>query len=367
LVVWESEILRIVDGIHREKNIDKEIVFRGIEAALLVAAKKHYGEEVALSIEINRETGAVSATRQGEAIHPEELGRIAAQVAKQIITQKIREAERDVIFSEYDTRVGNLVNGTVQRFEGPNIVVNLGRVEGYLPKQEQILTEDFRVGDRVRALVVDVKKVGSRVRILLSRIHSDFVRKLFELEVPEIAENVVQIKGLAREAGHRTKIAVNSEDPRVDSVGACVGVRGSRIKTIVDELNGEKVDIVRWSDSPEQLIANALKPAEVTSVQLHEAKMRAFVIVGDDQVSLAIGKRGQNVRLASKLCGWEIDVTSPGELQRVKEATAPEAPQGENASRAETLPSEKVEEPQGESGSLEEAPKTEGLEQASGG
>ncbi len=333
-MVTEGEILRIVDSIHRDRNIDKEIVFRGIEAALLLAAKKHYEQEEGLSIEIDRTSGAIKALKDGEPIHPEELGRIAAQIAKQIITQKIREAERDVIFADYEGRIETLVSGTVQRMEGSSIIINLGRAEGILPRREQVFSENYRIGEPIRALVIEVRKAGTQVRIVLSRTHREFVRRLFELEVPEISENIVQIKGLFREPGHRTKIAVASSDAKVDSVGACVGVRGSRIRNIVDKLNGEKIDIVRWSDSPAQFIVNALKPAEVESVELDEAARKALVIVGDDQLSLAIGKRGQNVRLASKLTGWEIDVTSAAEIAAGKEAPSEEEGEEGKASEA---------------------------------
>jgi len=359
-LVTENEILRIVDTIHRDKNIDKEIVFRGIEAALLLAARKHYGQEEGLSIEIDRNSGAIRALRNGEPIHPEELGRIAAQIAKQVITQKIREAERDVIFSEYESRIGTIVSGTVQRMEGSSIIVNLGRAEGFLPRHEQIFSENYRIGERIRALILEVEKAGTQVRIILSRTHPDFVRRLFELEVPEISEKVVEIKGLAREPGHRTKIAVASSDAKVDSVGACVGVRGSRIRNIVDKLNGEKIDIVRWSDSVAQFIVNALKPAEVESLQLDEAAKKALVIVGDDQLSLAIGKRGQNVRLASKLTGWEIDVTSPAEMAASRKAPSEEVREKEGPAacpektEGERVESENQKHPQTEKGSPED-------------
>jgi N utilization substance protein A len=207
----------------------------------------------------------------------------------------------------------------VQRFEGPTIIINLGRAEGYIPKSEQISNEFHRPGDRVRCIVAEVKKMGHRVKILLSRTHSNFVRQLFELEVPEIPEKIVEIKGLVREAGYRTKIAVFSEDPNVDCVGACVGVRGTRIKNIVDELNGEKIDIIRWDDEQEVFIPNTLKPAEVTGILLSPENQVATVVVPNDQLSLAIGKRGQNVRLASKLAGWDIDIITEVELERERE------------------------------------------------
>jgi len=320
-----EEILRIVDSIHRDKNIDKEIVFKGIESALLSAARKHYGIEKEISINIERESGNITAYEGTRTIEPEELGRIAAQMAKQIIIQKIREAERDVIFEEYEGRIGTLVNGTIRRFEGPNWIINLGRVEGVIPRSGQIPSESYRVGERIRAIVTEVKKSGSRVRIALSRTSADFVRALFELEVPEIGEKVVTIKVVAREPGHRTKIAVDSNDPKVDAVGACVGVKGSRIKIIVDEMNGEKIDIVRWSDEPETFIVSALKPAEISAIRLDDEKRKAQVIVNEEQLSLAIGRHGQNVRLAGELAGWDIDIMTAEEAQEAVEAEEPSA------------------------------------------
>ena len=260
----KESLLRLVDLLHKDKDIDKDIVFQGIESALESAARKHLKTGDPISIKIDRETGEIAAMQGNKGIDISGLGRITAQTAKQVIIQKIKEAERDVIFNEYIDRKGTIVSGMVQRFEGPTIVINLGKTEGYLPKSEQISNEYHRSGERVRCLVTDVKKVGHKVKILLSRTHSSFVRQLFELEVPEIPEKVVEIKGLVREAGYRTKIAVFSEDPNVDSVGACVGVRGTRIKNIVDELNGEKIDIIRWDDMPEVFVPNTLKTPEVT-------------------------------------------------------------------------------------------------------
>ena len=305
-----GELLRIVDTIYRDKSIDKEIVFTGIESALATACRKHFGVEEDVTVIVNRDTGAISAAEGGRPIDPETLGRIAAQTAKQVMIQKIREAERDVIFSEFEDRVGTLVNGTVQRFEGRNIIVNLSRTEGILPISEQMRNESYRVGERIQCVIYEVKKAGPRVRIVLSRSHANLIRRLFELEVPEVAERIIDIRAIAREAGHRTKVAVSSVDPRVDCVGACVGVRGTRIKSIVDEVNGEKIDIVRWNESSEILIMNALKPAEIEKMILDEDvdPKKATVFVREDQLSLAIGKKGQNVRLASKLAKWDIDI-----------------------------------------------------------
>jgi N utilization substance protein A len=309
-----GEVLRIVDSIHRDKNIDKEIVFQGIEMALLSAAKKFFPDTDEVAITIDRDTGSVSASHNGQPLAPEVLGRIPAQTAKQIIIQKIREAERDSQYEEYATRAGEIVHGTVQRQEGGAVTINLGKTEGILPRSEQIPGESHHVGERIRAVIVDVRKTNQRVKIILSRTHPDFVRRLFELEIPEIAERIIDIKALAREAGYRSKVAVVSIDTKVDCVGACVGVRGTRIKNIVDELAGERIDIVRWNESVQVMIPNALQPAEVEDVMLFPMLGRAIVLVKEDQLSLAIGRRGQNVRLASKLVGWDIEIMTSEEL-----------------------------------------------------
>jgi len=323
-----KELLRLVDTLHRERDIDVEMVFQGIEAALLSAARKHLGASDALVVTIDRETGEVQARDGDHYIDPSELGRIAAQAAKQVMIQKIREAERESISQEFTERVGSIITGTVQRFEGPNIIVSLHRTEGLLPRSEQIFNENYHVGERIRAMVLEVRYVGTRVRIVLTRSHPDFVKELFFLEVPEVGEGMVEIAAIAREPGYRTKIAVHSVDPRVDCVGACVGVQGSRIKGIVDELNGEKIDIVRWSDEMDTLIANTLRPALIDSIDLDEATKHAIITVPEDQLSLAIGKRGQNVRLAGKLTGWNIDIQTAEAL----EADAP-APSDETSDK----------------------------------
>jgi N utilization substance protein A len=250
---------------------------------------------------------------------PAELGRIAAQTAKQVIIQKIREAERDSLFDEFEDQRGDLVTGTVQRFEGGAVLVNLGKTDALLPRSEQIPGESHHPNERIRAVILDVRKVGQRVKIILSRTHPDFVRRLFELEIPEIADQIITIRALAREAGYRSKVAVTSIDSKVDAVGACVGVRGTRIKNIVDELGGERIDIVRWNESLQVLIPNALQPAEIDEVMLCQLLGRAIVLVREDQLSLAIGRRGQNVRLASKLVGWDIEIMTSEELDELIE------------------------------------------------
>jgi N utilization substance protein A len=310
-----SELLRIVDTIHRDKNIDKEIVFKGIEDAYVSAAKKHYGEEADIVVTIDRRSGAISATHNGESFSPEQVAqRIGAQTAKQVMIQKIREAERDHLFNEYDELRGQLVTGQIQRYEGAAATVSLNNVEAILPRSEQIPGETHHVNERVRATVYEVKKQGSRVKVILSRTKPQLVQRLFEQEIPEIAEGVIEMRSIAREPGYRTKIAVSSTDQRVDCVGACVGVRGNRIKNIVDELGGERIDIVRWNDDMQVLIPNALQPAEVEEVILCQMLGRAIVLVREDQLSLAIGRRGQNVRLGSKLCGWDIEIMTREEL-----------------------------------------------------
>lgn len=331
-----DEVLRLVEGLHRNKDIDKEVIFQAIETALLSAARKHFGQEDDIQITIDRQSGEVSAVEGGRPINPEMLGRIAAQTAKQIIMQKIREAECDAIYADYETKKGTLVTGTVQRFESGAIIVNLDKTEGYVPRSEQIPGEHYQPGERIRALIRDVKRAGTKVRIILSRGDKDFVRRLFELEVPEVAEGIVTIHGISREPGQRTKIAVSSQDARVDCIGACVGVRGTRIKTIIDEINGEKIDIVQWTDAPEVLIANTLKPAEILSITLEEGPetKRAIVTVPADQLSLAIGRRGQNVRLAARLTGWDIDIQARGATEESAQPAEEAAPAPEPPSEA---------------------------------
>lgn len=311
-----NEVLRIVDAIHRDRNIDKEIVFQAIEAAYVSAAKKHYGDEAEIVITIDREKGSRTMSVDGQDLDPEEVvGRIGAQTAKQVIIQKIREAERDALYDEYQEMIGQMVGGTIQRNEGGAATVSLGNVEALLPRSEQIPGESHHPGERVRATVFEVRKQGSRVKVLLSRTRAALVARLFEQEIPEIADGVIAVKAMSREPGYRSKVAVSSTDPRVDCVGACVGVRGNRIKNIVDELAGERIDIVRYNDDPQVLITNALQPAEIEEVILCQMMGRAIVLVREDQLSLAIGRRGQNVRLASKLCGWDIEIMTREELE----------------------------------------------------
>ena len=310
------DLVRIVDAIRRERNIDAEVVFQGIEAALASAAKKHFASVEEAIVEIDRESGEITASIEGRPIDPTVLGRIAAQTAKQVIIQKIREAERASLMEDYGDQVGTVISGQVTRVDHGNAVVSLGRGEGFLPRSEQIPGETLHVGDRIRALIIEVRESGSGVKIVISRIHPDLIIRLFELEVPEVADRVIEVEAIAREPGHRTKVAVSSVDSRVDAVGACVGIRGSRIKNIVEEVAGEKIDIVRYNESSQVFIANALKPAEIRETLLNPDINRATVLVAEDQLSLAIGKKGQNVRLAARLTGWNIDILTPAECEQ---------------------------------------------------
>jgi len=312
------ELIRIVDNIARDRKIDRESIFTDLEEAMVSAARKHFGEpDSNFEVHIDRQAGDVTAIKNGEQIDIKQLGRIPAQAAKQVMIQKIRADERDSIYAEYVQRRNEIISGTVVRYESGSLIISLNhRTEGLLPKSEQIAGQTHKPGERIQCLILDVKEVSNQVKIILSRTHPEFIRRLFELEVPEIPENIIEIRALAREAGYRTKVAVASLDDKVDAVGACVGVRGSRIKNIVDELGGEKIDIVRWSDSSQVFIANALMPAKVSEIALCFELGRATVVVEEDQLSLAIGKHGQNVRLAARLTGWDIDILTPNEYNQ---------------------------------------------------
>ncbi len=306
-----QELLAIIEQIEREKGIKKEVLIEAVESALLSAARKVMGvnPDEELKIELDPASGAIKAFRNNKEITNIDFGRIAASTARQVIIQKIREAEKDVVFNEFQGKVGEIVSGTVYRFEKGNIIVDLlGKAEGILLKREQSPKEEFKQGQRIRAYVVEVRKDTKGPQIVLSRTHPNLVKKLFELEVPEIYEGIVEMKSIARQAGERTKIAVCSKNEKVDSVGACVGMRGNRVRNIVNELQGEKIDIVRFNEDIREYIKTALSPAEVSEIKLDKDNLKAEVIVEDDQLSLAIGKHGQNVRLASRLIGWELDI-----------------------------------------------------------
>ncbi|WP_299868411.1 transcription termination factor NusA [uncultured Hoeflea sp.] len=343
------ELLQIADAVAREKSIDREIVIAAMADAIQKAARSRYGSESNIRADINAKTGEIRLQRLLEVVEeaedystqiplvmardrnpdaqlgdfiadplpPMDFGRIAAQSAKQVIVQKVREAERDRQFDEYKDRIGEVVNGTVKRVEYGNVIVDLGRGEGIVRRDETIPREAFRYGDRIRAYVYDVRREQRGPQIFLSRTHPQFMVKLFTMEVPEIYDGIIEIRSVARDPGSRAKIAVISNDSSIDPVGACVGMRGSRVQAVVGELQGEKIDIIPWSPSPATFIVNALQPAEVAKVVLDEDAERIEVVVPDEQLSLAIGRRGQNVRLASQLTGWDIDIlTEEEESQR---------------------------------------------------
>lgn len=336
-----GELSSVLSYLEKERGIDRETLFLTVESALLSASRKSVGPAKNVRIHMDRKTCDIKAfatvlvvekvdnphdeinlagarkvkpdVQLGDNVEievtPKNFGRIAAQTAKQAILQKIRQAERNIVFEEYRDRVNDIVSGTIRRFERNDIVVDLGRAEAILSAKERISTEMYQMGDQIRALVLSVQDNSAGPSIMLSRSHPDFLRRLFQLEVAEIADNTVEIKGIAREAGFRTKIAVVSKDSKVDPVGACVGMRGVRVKNIVRELSGEKIDIVRWSDDIKTYVSNALSPAKLSKVEIDPDKPRVIHVTTEaDQLSLAIGKRGQNVRLSSKLTGWKIDV-----------------------------------------------------------
>jgi len=335
-----SDLKRIIDQVSREKGVDADVLITALEEAVKAAARKKYGPDYDLEVSYNEDVGEVEAFEFKEVVEtvanehvqisfdearqmdpeceigdslgikmdPDTFGRIAAQSAKQVIMQRLKEAERDMVFDDFKDRRGEIVNGIVQRFDRGSIIVNLGRVEAELPPKEQMPRENYRQGDRIRAYILEVKQFSRGPQIVLSRTHPNFLAALFENEVPEITEGIVQIMQVAREPGGRAKIAVSSKDSDVDPVGACVGMKGRRVQAVVQELRGEKIDIVTWDPDAAKFICNALAPAEITRVIVDEDNRSMEVVVPDDQLSLAIGKRGQNVRLASRLTGWRLDV-----------------------------------------------------------
>jgi N utilization substance protein A len=339
------ELLQIADAVAREKSIDKEVVFEAMEEAIQKAARSRYGVENEIRAEINRQTGEIALARLLEVVEaienpatqisleearqrnpdaqvgdflseylpPFEYGRISSQTAKQVIVQKVRDAEREQQYQEYKNRIGEIVNGIVKRVEYGNAMVDLGRAEAIIRRDEIVPRETLRNGDRVRAYIYDVRREQRGPQIFLSRTHPQFMAKLFAQEVPEIYDGIIEIKAVARDPGSRAKIAVLSNDSSIDPVGACVGMRGSRVQAVVNELQGEKIDIIQWNPDPATFIVNALAPAEVVKVVLDEDTKRIEVVVPDDQLSLAIGRRGQNVRLASQLTGWTIDILTEAE------------------------------------------------------
>ena len=320
------EIISIVDSIEREKGIPKEVLFEAIESALLSAAKRILGKHrTDITVKIDKETGKITVKSgdKTEKVESSDFGRIAAQTAKQFIIQKIREAERGIIFDDYHKRVGGIVTGSVHRFDRGNIIVDLGKTEAILPRSKQCPKERYKQGDRIRAYVLEVTKTNRGPQIVLSRSDERFVKKLFEMEVPEITEGIVEIKSISREPGERTKMAVYSKEDKVDPVGACVGMRGNRVKDIVRELHGEKIDIVRWKDDVGEYLKAALSPAEVSEIKINKENKTIEVLVKEDQLSIAIGKHGQNVRLASRLIGWELNIREKIEKGKKKKKEKP--------------------------------------------
>ncbi|MGM0420529.1 MAG: transcription termination factor NusA [Bacillota bacterium] len=345
------DFIHALEDIASEKEISQEILLEAIETALLSAYKKDFGSKENVEVEIDPESGEVKVLAEKDVVEevengnseihvaearkinpnlepgdtveieitPDNFGRIAAQTAKQVVMQRIREAERDVIYDHYKEKEGEFITGTVQRFHNDYIMIDMGKTEALLPPSEQIETERYRVGDRIKLFIVEVSSTSKGPKILVSRTHPGLLKRLFELEIPEIYDGTVEIKEVAREAGRRSKVAVYSENSDVDPVGACVGPGGNRVQAVVDQLNGEKIDIIKWDPDPKKLIANALNPAEVNKVIIKEDEKLARVVVPDFQLSLAIGKEGQNARLAAKLTGWKVDIVKESEYEEKSE------------------------------------------------
>lgn len=337
-----KEFLNALELVAKEKGIDKEIIFEAIEASLVSACKKHFGTSQNIKVDMNRETGEVKCFTQktivetvedpqleisldmarvvkadymvGDVVDievtPKNFGRISAQTAKQVVVQKFREAEREILFNQYITKEREVVTAVVQRKERRNVIVQMGKIDAVLAANEQIPGEQYNFMDRVKVYVLEVKQTTKGPQIFVSRTHPELVKRLFEQEVPEVHDGTVEIKSIAREAGSRTKIAVYSKNENVDALGACVGQNGYRVNVIVNELGGEKIDVINWSEDPREFIAAALSPSKVLEVKLNEAEQSAKIVVPDHQLSLAIGKEGQNARLSAKLTGWRIDIKS---------------------------------------------------------
>lgn len=319
-----SMLLQRIDQLARERGMDKDLILDQLEKALVQAAQKRFNAEGEFTLTIDRDSGEIRAFEDDKPVNLEELGRIVANVAKQVLVQALKETERDMVYEELAPRARSIINGTISREERGMILVTLGRAEAILPKEEQIPGEIYRVGAVIRAFVLRVEKKGQRVRIVLTRTHADFVKELFKQEIPEIADGLIEIKGIVREPGRRTKIAVASNDARIDPVGSCVGVRGSRITKVTDELGGEKIDIIPWAEDPAQYIENSLKPARILRISYDHFRDRARVVVGQDQLPLAIGKAGQNVRLSARLTRYKIDVMSEENAAKARQAGSEE-------------------------------------------
>lgn len=342
-----SDFIDALNTLEKEKGIDKEVILEAIEAALISGYKRNFNQVQNVRVDINRDTGTIRVYARKKVVEevfdsrleisleeaqkinpnyelddiveievtPKDFGRIAAQTAKQVVTQRVREAERNIIYEDFIDREEDIMTGIVQRQDSRFIYVDLGKVEALLPVSEQMPNETYKHNDRIKAYITKVEKTTKGPQVLISRTHPGLLKRLFELEVPEIYDGTVEVKSVAREAGDRSKIAVHAENPEVDPVGACVGPRGQRVQAIVNELNGEKIDIVRWSPNPVEYVANALSPAKVLRVKVNEEEKSTQVIVPDYQLSLAIGKRGQNARLAAKLTGWKIDIKSESDAK----------------------------------------------------
>lgn len=387
-----KEFIQAIEDLEKEKHISKEILLEAIESALVSAYKKNYGTSQNVRVDINQDTGDINVYMRMDVVDdddfeddltqitleeameidpryevgdvveyqvtPRDFGRIAAQTAKQVVVQRIREAERGMIFDNFITRQGEIVTGTVQRVSNETLFINVGNTEGILSPNEQVPGEHYNINDRLKVYIMDVRKSNKGPQVFLSRSHPGLVKRLFELEVPEIEDGTVEIKGIAREAGSRTKMAVYTEFENVDPVGACVGTRGARVQAIVDELHGEKIDIITWSEDPKVLIANVLSPSKVEQVIISdEAEKSATVVVPDYQLSLAIGKEGQNVRLAARVSGWKIDIKSRSqyeasapdlvEIEEIEDFDEPEAVETPRAPEMpQAMPEEVLEEPE---------------------
>ncbi len=356
-----QELMLILAQMEREKGVDQNILIEAIEAALVTAAKKMYGGETDVYAKFDKASGSIEIFQrkkvaltvedpsleisllEARQLDPEclpgdeveieidanEFGRIASQTAKQVIVQKLREAEREMVYKTYSGRVGEIINGIVHGFSRGSIIVDLGRAEAEMPPKEQVPRERFKQGDRIKGYIVEVKQNAKGPQVILSRSSLPFLLKLFELEVPEVSERIVEIRSAAREPGSRSKIAVVSHDPNVDPVGACVGVKGSRVQAVVNEMRGERIDIIPWTTDPAIFVSSALSPAQVTRVIINEKEKSMLVIAADEELSLAIGKNGQNVRLAARLTGWNITIKSETQLEEEKRAA-------EKAARGET-------------------------------
>lgn len=348
-----GDILKIIEHLEREKGLERESLIQAIESALLIACRKRLNEDAEPEVHIDRRTGNISITckkkvvsvvsrpqseislsealnispdiKEGDMCEAEvtleDFGRIAAQTAKQVMIQKIREAEKDMVFQEFKPREGELITGTINRFQHGNVILNVGRTEAILPHNERISGEEFKRGEQIKVYVLEVKRAGRGPQLVVSRSSPELIKRLFELEVPEIREGIVEVKSVAREPGDRTKICVHSKMENVDCVGACVGVKGSRVKDIIRELGKEKIDIIPWHEDPKVFISNALSPAKILDIEIDEKEKSAIVSVPEDQLSLAIGKEGQNARLAAKLTGWKIDIKP---VEKIEELSLPD-------------------------------------------